>query len=136
MINEYFLEHIFKKNPFFYDYISFIGCNNIDDIFSTTLVKEDKDILNLIEKRIGSKFSGDEDEDVYENYILSEKLKLFIKPCTKLLFFEKGKYCSKVDFHKNPKTMYRAIRHSEIFLENFKLEFLKENNIPYFVNKN
>ena len=136
MIYERFIDHIFKMSlqSFFYDYICFIGCNNIDFLFSFFGNGNDED-----KHKLSSKI-GIEDKEYFESfeqYAVTQNLNLFLKPCSKILFFEKGRYWDEINFHShllNP--MSKAKKHAEIFLENFELKIFPTSNIPYFIYKN
>jgi hypothetical protein len=133
IVYENFYNHIFIKSlsSFFYDYVCFIGCNNVDFIFSF-FNSDFEEKISLLNKKLET----DQDFDGLDVYILSEKLNLFLKPCSKILFFEKGKYWDRLEFHRHlliPE--HRARKHANNFLENFKLEYIP-NKIPYFIHKN
>ena len=133
IVYENFYNHIFIKSlsSFFYDYVCFIGCNNVDFIFSF-FNSDFEEKISLLNKKLET----DQDFDGLDVYILSEKLNLFLKPCSKILFFEKGKYWDRLEFHRHlliPE--HRARKHANNFLENFKLEYMP-NKIPYFIHKN
>lgn len=133
MIYEYFIDHIFKRSftSFFYDYIFFIGCNNFDFIFSFMNPQENKELEQLLMSKIGT----NHELDGLEQYPVTENFNLFLKPCSKILFFEKGRYWDTLDFHRQLLDQkHRARKHADIFLQNFKLKHLPTRT-PYFVYK-
>jgi len=135
MIYEYFIDHIFNRSliSFFYDYIFFIGCNNFDFIFTFMNSQEDEEQYQLLIKKIGA---NKKIFDVLEQYAITENFNLFLKPCSKILFFEKGRYWDTLDFHRHLLDQkHRARKHADIFLQNFRLKYLPTKT-PYFVYKN
>jgi hypothetical protein len=134
MIYEYFIDHIFKKSfsSFFYDYIFFIGCNNFEFIFSFFNHQGDEDLYQLLMSKIGA---NREIFDNLEQYPITENFNLFLKPCSKILFFEQGRYYDTIDFHRHLlEKNHRARKHADIFLQNFRLKYLPTRT-PYFVLK-
>lgn len=127
IIHERFLDHIFEKK-IDYDMIIFVGCNNYMFVFS--LLDENLKLyiqinnLDVDEKK-------DEEDMMYtfSQYYLSKNFKDFIKPTTKLLFFEPkhGGYSTTLKFNKR-------FEISNIHLSNILDTFEVKDNL-YFVKK-